>query len=346
MSSFLSHSNETQTPVDPAVPNGNRYWSIVDDTKGLTADYALNTTTGNRPPRAPIGTQKNVPPVYFLNGAKPTAGANYRDELARLVTSDFQFARASVNYIWEQFFNRGIVTPSNQFDLARLDPNNPPADPWTIQPSNPQLLDALAQDFIDHGYDIRYLMKVIATSNAYQLSSRYNGEWDPSWEPLFARHLVRRLWGEEVMDGIAQSSNLMPTYNVNGFGKFNWAMQAPEPRTIANNVLNAFMPGNRDDQERKTDGAIQQGLAMMNDTIVMSRTRVSGTGVAASLAAKSMLFQPADAVGMLYLTVLSRPPSDAELKTALAYLATGTRQQKTEDLLWSLYNKVDFLYNY
>ena len=123
-------------------------------------------------------------------------------------------------------------------------------------------------------------------------------------------------------------------------------MQAPEPRTINNTVLAAFMPGNRDAQDRKTDGAIQQGLAMMNDTIIMTRTRVTGTGATASLAAKSMLLQPADAVNLLYLNVLSRPPSDDELKKGLAYLATGTRQQKTEDLLWSLFNKVDFLYNY
>ncbi len=345
ISAFLSHSNEMATPVDPMVPNGNRYWSIVDDVRPYNTDYALNTTTGNRPARQPVGNNRAMAPVYFFTGDAPKSGENYRDALARMVTGDFQFARATVNYLWEQFFNRGIVTPSNQFDLARLDPANPPPDPWTLQPSNPALLKALAQDFIDHGYDIRYLMKVITTSEAYQMSARYNGTWDPSYEPLFARHYVRRLWGEEVMDGVAQTSNLPTTYTVSG-NKFNWAMQSPEPRAIQNVVLASFLPGNRDDQERKSDGAVQQGLSMMNDPIIMNRTRATGSGAAASLAAKLLLLQPSDLVDTLYLTVLSRPATDDEKKTALAYLGTGTRQQKIEDLVWALYNKVDFLYNY
>jgi hypothetical protein len=66
--------------------------------------------------------------------APPNPGENYRVGLGRLITSDFQFARASVNYLWEQFFGIGLVSPSDQFDPARLDPDNPPPDPWTLQP--------------------------------------------------------------------------------------------------------------------------------------------------------------------------------------------------------------------
>jgi hypothetical protein len=344
LSSFLSHSNTTQTPVDATAPNGIRYWSIADDVRPANVNYPLNTTTGNRPARLPVGSERNVAPVYFFTGEAPKGGENLRDALARMVTADFQFSRASVNYLWAALFGRGIVDPPNQFDPARLDADNPPGDGWALQPSNPQLLKALAQFFIDSGYDNRALIRLIVTSNTYQLSSRYEGDWNPAWEPLFARKLVRRLWGEEVMDALSQTSGLLPSFTVAGYDKFNWAMQAPEPLTISrgNNLLTAFMPGNRDDQERKTDGAVQQAMSMMNDNLVMSRTRAAS----GSLLAKAVAGSNDQLVNTLYLTVLSRYPTDAEKSAAITALNSGNRGQKAEDLLWSLYNKVDFLFNY
>ena len=87
-----------------------------------------------------------------------------------------------MNYIWAQFFGRGIVDPPDQFDPARLDPDNPPDAPWTLQPSNPRLLNAMAQRFVDTGYDLKMLMRDVANSQAYQLASEYNGQWNPDWE--------------------------------------------------------------------------------------------------------------------------------------------------------------------
>ena len=85
------------------------------------------------------------------------------------------------------------MSPSNQFDPLRLDPDNPPSDcpsttPCTLQPSNARLLNALAQDFINSGYNLKSLMREIVNSRAYQLSSRYDGTWDPNSQTLFARH--------------------------------------------------------------------------------------------------------------------------------------------------------------
>ncbi len=344
LASFLSHSNTVQTRVDPMVAN-LYYWSAQENMQYKT-DYALNTTTGNRPARQPNSEGKVVPPVYIFNGHQPGSGENYRDALAREVTGDFQFARAGVNYIWKEMFGRGIVDPVNQFDLARLDPNNPPPAPWTLQPSNPQLLNDLAQAFVDSEYNVKALIRLIAMSDTYQLSSRYDGQWSPAWEPLFARKMVRRLWGEEVMDAIAQTSGMLTTYNIADLGKVNWAMQAPEPLAIGGNFLTSFLPGNRDDEERRGDGAVQQALNLMNDPFVMGRTRATGTGTAASLSARALQGNNEQLVNMLYLTVLSRPPSDVEKSSAIAALSSGNRTQKAEDLLWSLYNKVDFIFNY
>ena len=131
----------------------------------------MNTTTGNRPARvAPAGCKSGqpcyyVPPQYIFNGDAPKAGENYRAALARSITSDFQFARATVNYLWAQFFGRGIVDPPNTFDPARLDPDNPPPAPWTLQPTQCRAAECAGAALRRHrGYDLKALMREIANS--------------------------------------------------------------------------------------------------------------------------------------------------------------------------------------
>ena len=357
LSSFLSHTTTPRTTVSQNV----YYWGLADNP--AAANYPLNTTTGNRPARQPVGTVKNVAPQYLFGGQTPAKGQNYRAALAQYVTSDFQFARATVNFMWAEFFGMGIVDPPDTFDPARLDPNNPPTtpwpndptQPWPLQPSNPQLLNALAQDFIDSKYDIKALMREIANSEAYQLSSRYEGTWNAAWAPLFARKMVRRLWAEEVHDAITGTSGLVPTYNMGTvYGTTSLAMQFPEPLNTpdgangaVNNFLNSFLRGNRDDQPRRPDGSILQALSLMNDNFVNNRVLVSKSpkgGLLATVAA-----MPDDqAVNTLFLTVLSRPPTGAEMTPALAGLSGSgaTRNSALQNLLWSLYNKVDFVFNY
>ncbi len=358
LASFLSRTDWPRTNVNPANPNVY-YWGLLDNTKYKT-DYALNTTTGNRPARQPVGTMRTVPPTY-LGGQTPASGTNYRVALGQYVTSDFQFARATVNYMWKQFFGIGMVDPPDQMDLARLDPDNPPSVPWPTDPtqnwplqaSNPRLLNALAQDFINSKFDLKALMREIVNSRTYQLSARYNGTWDPAWETLFARKMVRRLWAEEIHDAITQSSGMMPTYNMGAvYGTVNWAMQLPEPvgtpdggNGAVNNFLNAFLRGNRDDQTRSTDGAITQALDLMNDNFVMSRVQMA-RAPQTSLLAKAAALPNDQAVNMLFMNVMSRNPTSAEMTSAMTNLSTGTRSQELENLLWSLYNKVDFIFNY
>jgi hypothetical protein len=255
--------------------------------------------------------------------------------------------------MWEQFFGIGLVSPSDQFDPARLDPDNPPPDPWTLQPSNPRLLNALAQDFIDSKYDMKALMREIVNSQAYQLSARYDeSAWNASWETLFARKLVRRLWAEEIHDSIAQSSNIIPSYAVNGIGTVNWAMQFPKTYNMPfaaspiTPFLDAFLRGSRDDEPRRGDGSISQALGLMNNSFVMNRTQATGSGTTASLLAKYINLPDDQMVTNLFLSALSRYPTAAEMKTALSNLQSGTRANEAENLLWELYNKVDFIFNY
>ncbi len=343
MSAFLAHTRMLN-PTDPAT--NAALWYITDN--AFTTDYPLNTTTGNRPPRQPIGgTQKTVAPQYIFNGQGPNKGEGYRQALARLVTSDEQFARATVNYIWAAFFTMGIVDPPDQFDPARLDPNNPPPAGWTLQPSNPQLLEALTEDFIRNNYDLKHLMRLIVNSNTYQLESQYDpAAWNPNWDSLFARKLVRRLWGEEVADSIALASNIPNSYTSNGV-TFSAAMQWPETAIEPRPFLQAFLPGDRDLNPRRPDGAIQQALVMMNDPALMNKLAASGSGATASLLNQALAVSDNNAmIDMLYMTILSRHPSATEMSQSLALITGGTRSQRIQELMWTLFNKVDFLFNY
>lgn len=348
LASFFSRTN--LRAVNAGVPN--RVYYAVEDNVRFRTDYPLNTDTGNRPPRQPVGGVANVAPKYPFSGRGPQPGENYRAALARELTSDLQFARAIVNYIWREFFTVGLVEPPDQFDPARLDPDNPPPEPWKLQPSHPRLLNELAAEFAAGGFDLRDLMRKIVNSEAYQLSSRYEGEWNPEWARLYARKLVRRLWAEEIHDAIAQTSGLIPEYRFTDLDARNWAMQFPEPagfpaaRNAVTVFLDSFLRGNRDDQERRGDGSVAQALALMNHPFVVSRCRISGSAESGSLAARVLAYPDPQLVDALFLTILSRYPTSEERAVALAALASGDRRARVEDLQWALYNKVDFIFNY
>ncbi|MDX2179103.1 MAG: DUF1553 domain-containing protein [Bryobacteraceae bacterium] len=363
LASFLSRTNVTRVGVTTG--NVISYWGLADVGRN---DYTLNTTTGNRPARVPLANgARTVPPRYIFSDRRPASGEPYRVSLAREVTADPQFARAAVNYLWAEFFTRGLVEPVNQFDLARLDPDNPPPAPWTLQPSHPRLLKELSEEFAKNGYDLKWLMRTIVNSEAYQLSSRYEGTWNVAWEPLFARKLVRRLWAEEIHDSIAVAGNIFPTYRVSDYSGDNpttrgtrdvrFAMQLPEPagapdgaNGAVSQFLDSFYRGNRDEDERSREGSVQQALNLMNDSFVMTRVRASGTGANASLLRTALATNDnAQIVEHLYLAVLSRAPSAEERTAAVKTLESvglAARQSKAEDLLWSLFNKVDFVFNY
>jgi uncharacterized protein DUF1553 len=354
--SFLSRTTFQRVNYDPNNRN-NYYWAVTDN---VNHDYQLGTTTGNRPARAPAppcvaNKPCYVAPMYIFNSSTPNSGENYRTALARMVTSDPQFSRAIVNYIWAQFFGRGMVDPPDQFDPMRLDPDNPPDAPWTLQPSNPRLLNAMAQRFTDTGFDLKMLMRDIANSQAYQLASEYNGQWNVAWEPLFARKFVRRLWGEEIHDAVVQSSGVMPSYKVTGFSDLGFpniafAMQLPDtvnmPGGTITPFLDSFFRGNRDDQQRRSDGSILQTLGLMNDNFIMSRL-IPGGNNANQLLAQNLRKPNDQLINALFLGVLSRYPSDTEMKQSQAQLqSAGSQAAGALNILWSLYNKVDFVFNY
>jgi hypothetical protein len=115
-----------------------------------------------------------------------------------------------------------------------------------------------------------------------------------------------------------------------------------------NAFLDSFLRGNRDDQPRRSDGSILQALNLMNASLIEGKLAMTGATASPLIVACAGL-NNSDAVNRLFLTILSRYPSAGEMSTALASLPTANgaaRNSAIQDLAWSLYNKVDFVFNY
>src|SRR6185295_2089339 len=107
----------------------------------------------------------------------------------------------------------------------RLDPKNPPPEPWTLQSTHPELLEQLADFLTAFDFNMRGFLRTLARTSAYQLSSRYGGEWKYEYVTSFARHYPRRLMAEEIHDAITKATGQPGVYAVEGLGTLNWAMQ-------------------------------------------------------------------------------------------------------------------------
>ena len=114
-------------------------YSIDDSGPGYDASAR---TVVRVPRRGPARVSRSR--LHVHRGACRTLAKNPRAEFARMLTSHPQFARTAVNLLWAEMFGVGIVDPPLDFDLARMDPAKPPPGPWTMQPTHPELLDALA----------------------------------------------------------------------------------------------------------------------------------------------------------------------------------------------------------
>lgn len=321
--------------------------------------YLLDTTDGNKTPRrpGPDGAEA-VLPSFILNGEGPRSGESPRAALARIVTADRQFARATVNYVWKELFTLGIVEPADGFDLLRLDPKSPPPAPWKIQPTHPALLESLAASFEESGYDLRALIRTIVSSEAYQLSSTYPGEWKSAYVPYFARHYPRRLRSEELADAVSVATAAPIPLYVHGWpAPVLWAGQLPDtleplgedPTGLSYllwGFLDAFGRGDRDTRPRTSSGSALQALHLMNSYAITLRV---SPDLPTRVAALSRIGASSEDIARaLYFETLSRPPSPEEMKTALAILTDQKRSrgEAISDLQFALLNKVDFVFNY
>ena len=294
-----------------------------------------------------------VQPTFMLSGEPAKHNRPLRTQFATMLTSHPQFAKATANLFWKEFFGIGIVEPVDGFDLARQDPANPPPAPWTIQPTNPKLLEDLGDYFVDNGFSLRSLMRVITQSSAYQLSSHFDAEWQASYTPYFARHYVCMLSSEGLHDAIVEATGVYPDYPRKHMlygtpqSPIRYWTQAATPENIgdgdAKQLLRTFGQSNREWANPAKNGSILQAMMMMNSKFVNSRVTATGGGFSRTMLDSNLTED--QIVEAMYLRSLSRKPTEHEREIA-RYWITENRQIGIEDLQWSLLNKLDFLFNY
>lgn len=311
--------------------------------------YDIKTRSVRRMPRY----QTDVSPQFLLTGEKPRDGESWRQAYARILTANPQFARATVNLIWAELMGVGIVDPPLDFDLARIDPANPPPAPWTLQPSHPELLEALAKDFREHNHDLRRLIRLIATSSTYQLSSHFEGEWKAAYAPYFARHFVRRLPAEQIADAISQATGVFPSISISDTDiKVKYVMQARSSEDLGGKDLEAlrlllasFGQADRDKTDRDITGSTIQATALLNGKLVQNRVKAEENSRIHNLLNHNPPLTNQEIVEEMFLAFLARPPRVAEMTVAIQTLQER-HHQGLEDLAWSLINKPEFLYDY
>jgi len=255
-----------------------------------------------------------------------------RDALVEWLTSKDNpfFARAIANRIWSYFLGRGIIEPVDDIRAS-----NPPA--------NERLLDALTKDLVDHGFDLRHLMRAIVNSRAYQAGIQTN-VWNADDKVNFSHGAPRRLGAEELMDALSLAAGSRPRFAE--VPPDTRAEEFPDPHVGKDGFLDVFGRPARESScecERRSDISLPQALNLVNgrtiaDAIADPKGRVAKL-ILAGLSDRAI-------VEDLYLGSLSRHPTAKEYDTALTYLKAGeSRAAWAQDLLWSLVNSKAFLYN-
>jgi hypothetical protein len=240
------------------------------------------------------------------------------------------FGKAMANRMWSYFFGRGIIDPVD--DIRASNP-----------PTNPQLLDAMTQDFIAHNFDLRYLIRTIVNSRTYQLSFRTN-DWNEDDETNFSHAQPRRLGAEQLFDAIYMATGSKPF--LRDVPKNLLAEQFPDPTVGKGGFLDLFGRPERQTScecERRSDVSLVQALNLVNGSTIADAIADEGGRIAKLILAGASERQ---LVEELYLAALSRPPEPKELDYAQTYLARATnRAERAQDLLWALLNSNAFLFN-
>jgi hypothetical protein len=309
--------------------------------------------------------------AFLITGEAARPGYEPRDELARILTGDIQFARATANRIWAELMGFGIVEPVDDFDLGRYYPDQNLPEGWTVQPSNPYLLDDLAKDFQEHTFSFKHLVRTIMKSGAYQLSSRYEGDWKPEYAPYYARKFVRLLGPTQLQDAIFTATSRPGEFNSRG-SKVGMSMELIDPAHATREVaemMRAFGQVSRDEMPKRAAVSSLQAMLMMNSKVVLDRVKAEGKSRVEMFlqARETERFAVAEAIrsaagrepnaaeveialdrgmiGKLYLATLSREPLQQEVRIAMSELERD-RERGLENLQWALLNSPEFLFNF
>ena len=275
------------------------------------------------------GTDK-VLQAKFLDGVEPkwkpeTSG---RAALAEWVTSPSNpyFARAAVNRTWAYFFGTGLVEPVDEMVGGGG------------KASHPELLDLLAKEFADNKFDLKFLIRAITATKAYQLSSASPSKSKDDLT-LFARMPLRGLTAEQLFDSVALATG----YRDSGGGDDLFSGLLGGARSARSEFVTKFAPA-----ERPVDAqsSILQALTLMNGKVIADATSMQRSETLTAIAGAPFA-SAEERVEALYLATLSRKPTAKESARATRFLqGAATPNDALADLFWALLNSPEFVLNH
>ena len=316
-----------------------------DNYYGLAAYFAnvgrkKGTLPGDEiiyPLRKPVevihpGTGQNVPASFpYTHEGVDEQQTDMRRRLAGWLTAKENpyFAKSIVNRYWSYFTGRGIIDPVD--DIRSSNP-----------PSNPELLEALTENFIASGFNLKQFIHTIVSSHTYQRSYRPN-EWNEKDTINYSHATPRRLSAEQLFDAILVATD--SPANIPGVPAGFRATQLPDPN-VKVNFLDMFGRAPRESPcecERSSAVSLAQTLNLIN-----------GPTVADAIAHKEgliarLISEKADnqrLIEEVYVSVVCRYPTEEEAQNAAAYLTEiNNPAEAAQDIMWALINSSAFLFN-
>src|SRR4051812_995872 len=269
-------------------------------------------------PKVPVGTARET-----------SAGEDRRDPFVDWLTSKENpfFAKSMANRMWSYFFGKGIIDPVD--DIRASNPA-----------SNPALLEALTDEFVKGGFDIRKLMRTICQSRAYQLSIKPN-KWNDDDKMNFSHALPRRLSAEQLMDAVAQATGVRPQFT--GMPTGMRAVEVPDGNVEGNDFLALFGRPKRQSAcecERTSNITLSHALNMINGVTVTDAITKPDSKVAKFVESTK---DDKKLIEEIYLSCLNRMPTEKEI--AAVDFSKGQRLEMAQDLTWALINSPAFLFN-
>ncbi len=269
-----------------------------------------------------------------LDGVEMNDPIDRRVKLAEWITAADNpfFARNIVNRFWGYTMGRGLVEPID--DMRATNPA-----------SNPELLDALAADFVKNKYSLKHLLRTIMNSRAYQLSSvKIPSNEADAVNVHYTRYTARRMTAEQMADALDFATGTREKYP--GLPLGTRAIQLPDSG-VKSYLLDVFGRPPRQitcECERSTQPNIAQALHLLNGDALNKKIANPAGRIETMLKAKKTNEQ---IVEDLYLATLSRVPNPDEIDRANRWFREApTPREGLQDLLWALLNSREFMFNH
>ena len=241
------------------------------------------------------------------------------------------FAKIEVNRIWSHIFGRGIVDPPDDFRDT-----NPP--------SNAPLLERLASEFVESGYDRKAILATMLKSRTYQTSYQPN-DFNTDDVKYFSHYQPRLLSAEQLLDAICHVTDIPEIFS--GLPVGTKATQLPAPDLVKNDFLKIF--GQPDRQtvcacERTSESNLSMAIQFFNGPLVYGKLRDEKNSFRKMIEAGS---NDTEIISQLYQRAVCRLPSETELQASLSHLtAKENRIEALEDICWAILNTNEFLFQH